>query len=74
MRPMERKRFFAARQRARSHGWNCDPIFSIKQILMLHYPLYSPDLAPCDFFLFLQLKAHKGRTLRQFKGHVKREN
>jgi hypothetical protein len=22
----------------------------------LHHPLYSPDLAPCDFFLFKKLK------------------
>jgi hypothetical protein len=27
-----------------------------KQIPMLKHALYSPDLSPCDFFLFLKLK------------------
>ena len=27
-----------------------------KEINTLHHPLYSPDLAPCDFFLFPKLK------------------
>ena len=27
-----------------------------KEITMLHHPPYSPNLAPCDFFLFPKLK------------------
>jgi hypothetical protein len=27
-----------------------------KQVPVLHHAPYSPDLAPCDFFLFLKLK------------------
>ena len=26
-------------------------------IPVMEYPLYSPDLAPCDFFLFLKIKS-----------------
>jgi transposase len=28
-----------------------------KQIAVLEYPPYSPDLAPCDFFLFPKVKS-----------------
>jgi hypothetical protein len=28
-----------------------------KQIAVLEHPPYSPDLAPCDFFLFLKVKS-----------------
>jgi hypothetical protein len=28
------------------------------KITTLPHPLYSPDLAPCDFFLFSKLKTH----------------
>ena len=32
-----------------------------KQICVIDHPLYSPDLSPCDYFLFLKLKtAMKG--------------
>ena len=27
-----------------------------KQVCVLHHPPYSPDLSPCDYFLFLKLK------------------
>jgi len=27
------------------------------KITILEYPLYSPDLAPCDFFLFPEIKS-----------------
>ena len=34
------------------------------KITTLPYPPYSPDLAPCDFFLFPKLKTHlKGHNL-----------
>jgi len=33
-----------------------------KQVCVLHHPLYSPDLSPCDYFLFPKLKLPlKGR-------------
>ena len=33
-----------------------------KQVCVLHHPPYSPDLSPCDYFLFLKLKLPmKGR-------------
>jgi len=33
-----------------------------RNIPLVHQPPYSPDLSPCDFFLFLRLKTHlKGR-------------
>jgi len=35
-----------------------------KGISVVPQPLYSPDLSPCDFFLFPKLKFHlKGRHL-----------
>ena len=35
------------------------------KITVLEYPLYSPDLAPCDFFLFQKIKsALKGTRFR----------
>jgi hypothetical protein len=34
-------------------------------ILVVHHPSYSPDLASCDFFLFLRLKsALKGKRFQ----------
>ncbi|EZA49234.1 hypothetical protein X777_12493 [Ooceraea biroi] len=36
-----------------------------KSITVLPHPPYSPDLAPCDFFLFPKLKSHlKGKHFR----------
>ena len=36
-------------------------IFDTKQICVMDYPPYSPDLSPCDYFLFPELKtAMKG--------------
>ena len=33
-----------------------------KQVCVLHHPPYSPDLSPCDYFLFPKLKLPlKGR-------------
>jgi len=35
-----------------------------KQVCVLSHPLYSPDLSPCDYFLFPKLKLPlKGRLL-----------
>jgi hypothetical protein len=34
-----------------------------KQITVLEHPIYSPDLAPSDYFLFLKIKeVLKGRA------------
>ena len=38
-----------------------------KEITTLHHPPYSPDLAPCDFFLFSKLK-------EILKGHASKES
>jgi transposase len=36
-----------------------------KQVIVLHHPSYSPDLAPADFFLFPKLKSHlKGKRFQ----------
>ena len=36
--------------------------FVKKQIIALDHPPYSPDLTPCDFWLFPRLKAVMKRT------------
>ena len=38
------------------------PFLVSKEIIMLHHPPYSPNLAPCDFFLFLKLITILKRT------------
>ena len=32
------------------------PFFASEKVKVLNHPLYSPDLSPCDFFLFTRLK------------------
>ncbi len=39
--------------------------FTKNQITVLNYPLYSPDLAPPDFFLFLKVKLEMKGTFFQ---------
>ena len=52
----------AAPQRPMSHGSLHQWIFGIKIIPAVSQPTYSPNLSPCDFFLFSRLKNHlKGR-------------
>ena len=34
-----------------------------KQVCVLHHPPYSPDLSPCDYFLFPKLKLPLKRRL-----------
>ncbi|EZA47562.1 hypothetical protein X777_15674 [Ooceraea biroi] len=42
-----------------------DQFLNGKSITVLPHPPYSPDLAPCDFFLFPKLKSHlKGKHFR----------
>ena len=33
-------------------------------------PLYCPDLAPCDFWLFPQLTGYRYETIEEIKGAV----
>lgn len=36
-----------------------------ERVVVLPHPPYSPDLSPCDFYLFLKLKKHlSGRRYR----------
>ena len=52
----------ASRQCSLSHCHLRERIFGQKRYLSGPQPPYSPDLSPCDFFLFLKLKFHlKGR-------------
>jgi hypothetical protein len=37
--------------------------------ILVHQPLYSPDLAPCDFFLFGYVKQHLER--KRFTGKTR---
>jgi hypothetical protein len=43
---------------------------------VIHYPSYSPDLAPCDFFLFpkmkLKLKGRRFDTIEEIKAESQR--
>jgi histone-lysine N-methyltransferase SETMAR len=45
-----------------------------KSIMKLDHPPYSPDLAPCDFWLFPKLKTalkgHRFSDIADFQGHV----
>jgi hypothetical protein len=43
------------------HGLECAAVFGKKQHDVIPHPPYSPDLVPCDFFLFPHMK-------RQMKG------
>ena len=36
------------------------------------HPLYSPDLAPCDFWLFLMLRGCRYETIEEMKEVVKK--
>jgi hypothetical protein len=42
--------------------------------MKLDHPLYSPDLAPCDFWLFLKLKTplkgHRFSDIADIQGHA----
>ena len=39
-----------------------------KQVCVLNHPPYSPDLSPCDYFLFPNWSYHwKGASLKMFK-------
>lgn len=41
-----------------------------KQVAVLHYPSYSPDLSPCDYFLFPKLKTRlESDPIWQYSSH-----
>ena len=52
-------------------------LIGLSRIDMVPHPPYSPDLAPCDFFLFPRLKSglrgHRFQNLRDLKTAVSRE-
>jgi hypothetical protein len=45
-----------------------------KCILVLQHPFYSPDLAPCDFYLFPKVKSALKVTNFQSVNEVKSDN
>jgi hypothetical protein len=49
------------RQWAKSHIIRCDGFLALNKTTTLPHSPYSPDLAPCDFFLFPKLKTHLKR-------------
>lgn len=48
---------FAPRQHISTYGFNYSTIAKHNTVVMLQTP-YSPDMTPCDFFLFSKLKGH----------------
>jgi hypothetical protein len=43
----------------------CEAIFAAKNMAVVPHPPYSPDLAPCDLFLFSRIKSKlKGRRFQ----------
>ena len=47
----------SSRQRASTQRAICEEVFGENNIPVVEHPPYSPDLAPCDFFLFLKIKS-----------------
>jgi len=47
----------STRQRASTQRAICEEVFGEKQHSVMEHPPYSPDLASCDFFLFLKIKS-----------------
>jgi histone-lysine N-methyltransferase SETMAR len=60
------KEWFLLHENATAHTAGVVPRFlARKQVTVLHYPSYSPDLAPADFFLFPTLKSQlKGKRFQ----------
>ncbi|GFW59199.1 histone-lysine N-methyltransferase SETMAR [Trichonephila clavipes] len=72
-RPVLRNGFLLHHDDARSHIARC--VLDVSQqnnVELLPYPLYSPDLTPCDFWLFPQLKKPlRGKHFASNKACVK---
>ena len=45
------------RQRAGTNALSVKTFLTVHKITVLEHPTYSPDLAPCDFFLFTKIKS-----------------
>jgi len=55
----------ASRQCSRPHSTECATVSHEKRDDKASHPPYSPDLAPCDFFLFPRIKRDlKGKRLQ----------
>ncbi len=69
------REFVIQQDNASCHTSNRTLAFLFDQDLLAHPP-YSPDLAPCDFFLFpylkKQLRGHRHQNLRDLKTAVSR--
>ncbi|GFW45844.1 mariner Mos1 transposase [Trichonephila clavipes] len=55
-RPLLRNGFLLHHDNTRPHIVRCVLDVSQQNVEILPHPPYSPDLAPCDFWLFPQLK------------------
>ena len=62
-----RQLVFFSRQCTGSPGSCCTIIFSLKQVWVLCHQPYSPDLSPCDYFLFSWSYHWKCACLKMFK-------
>ncbi len=69
------REFIIQQDNASCHTSNRTIAFLFNQDLLAHPP-YSPDLAPCDYFLFphlkKQLRGHRHQNLRDLKVAVRR--
>jgi hypothetical protein len=54
---MEKWLDFAPRQCASPQRFVCEAVSAHHIITVLEHPPYSPDLAPCDFYLFPQIRS-----------------
>jgi hypothetical protein len=60
--------------RASAQSPECEKFLTKNSMIRLLHPPYSPDLAPCDFFLFLRMKkVLKGKRFADVK-EVKKKN
>jgi hypothetical protein len=54
---MEKRLDFTPRQHASPQRFVCEAVLAYHNITVLEYPPYSPDLAPCGFYLFPKTKS-----------------
>ena len=58
----------SSRQYTGSTDSFCKEFLARKQVCVLHHLPYSPDLSPCDYFLFPKLKLPmKGRLIEDIQ-------
>jgi hypothetical protein len=67
---------FSTMTTPRSHTYVLTQHFLAKKMASIPHPLYSPDLAPCDFFLFpkmkLKLKGHRFDKVEEIQAESQR--